>query len=523
MVATLAEESDFYAERSFVSPWYWDHFLFKDDYHLEVTSLGLLWAKSPDGPPRKVKELWRQLMAAGYHQVGKVGAEDNWKIIAMKLLAIADEASAGVGFSPKASHGSLVSRIVFEAHREFLAGSKPTTLPYIPFSLCWDIPPEVACVQPKTNTPGVGCTLRSLSHHLALLPPVSKVRTSWKFVHSAAENADILNLLLLPFPYRIEPSDFTRSCDCAQSKDQFLEIKAGWMRHPNGGLVTAQMLSDFIINLIHAAGSQGVEVHGVVLPEASLPLDVATELADELAANCKRLELLVAGTISQTLGAGPRNQASWFRLNDGQAQPPTRQSKHHRWRLDGYQIERYGLNELSRDAIYWERIEVAQRECYFEVLRKGASLAVLVCEDLARSDPVMPVLNAVGPNLVICLLMDGPQVPERWSGRHSMGLADDPGSAVLTLTSWGMVDRSNDPRYEKQSRSIALWKSADVHTSMAIPLLEGDHAVLLCLKNEQTFQKTLDGRSDGGGSRKFNLVEHKGIRIPNAPSWLNMS
>jgi hypothetical protein len=56
---------------------------------------------------------------------------------------------------------------------------------------------------------------------------------------------------------------------------------------------------------------------------------------------------------------------------------------------------------------------------------------------LRGSSPLRPgadVMNAIGPNLVIALLMDGPQREHRWPGRYATVLADDPGSAVLTVT-----------------------------------------------------------------------------------------
>ena len=48
------------------------------------------------------------------------------------------------------------------------------------------------------------------------------------------------------------------------------------------------------------------------------------------------------------------------------------------------------------------------------------------------------MLRAVGPNLIIALLADGPQIASRWPGRYAAAFADDPGSSVLTLTSAGM-------------------------------------------------------------------------------------
>ena len=64
------------------------------------------------------------------------------------------------------------------------------------------------------------------------------------------------------------------------------------------------------------------------------------------------------------------------------------------------------------------------------LIRETATLSVLICEDLARYDPVLTVMNAIGPNLVIALLMDGPQLERRWCGRYATALADDPGSSV---------------------------------------------------------------------------------------------
>jgi hypothetical protein len=67
---------------------------------------------------------------------------------------------------------------------------------------------------------------------------------------------------------------------------------------------------------------------------------------------------------------------------------------------------------------------------------------VLICEDLARQDPAAELVRAVGPNLLVALLMDGPQLANRWPARYAAVLAEDPGTSILTLTSLGMVERS---------------------------------------------------------------------------------
>lgn len=84
---------------------------------------------------------------------------------------------------------------------------------------------------------------------------------------------------------------------------------------------------------------------------------------------------------------------------------------------------------------------------------------------MARQDPAADLIRAVGPNLLIALLMDGPQLKDRWAARYASVLAEDPGSSVLTLTRLGMARRSRPflrttGRRAEPSQVIALWRDA---------------------------------------------------------------
>ena len=144
----------------------------------------------------------------------------------------------------------------------------------------------------------------------------------------------------------------------------------------------------------------------------------------------------------------------------------------------------------------------------------GGIISALICEDLARYDPVLPILAAVGPNLVIALLMDGPQLERRWSGRYATALAEDPGSAVLSVTSLGMVRRSKPPAGANRRDCIGLWKNRDGQ-ARELDILEGNHALLLALSVGNGSQRTLDlrGRQDAGleyrlgGVRPVKLID----------------
>ena len=148
-------------------------------------------------------------------------------------------------------------------------------------------------------------------------------------------------------------------------------------------------------------------------------------------------------------------------------------------------------------------------------------MATLICEDLARVDPVQAVIRSVGPNLVIALLMDGPQLERRWGGRYATVLADDPGSAVLTLTSVGMLARSGRPG-EPPPREIALWKGYE-GVAQELKLPSGNHALLLTVTHRSEEHFTLDGRSDHGVTSRLEVSGVHGIRYPGEPpEWARL-
>ena len=108
-----------------------------------------------------------------------------------------------------------------------------------------------------------------------------------------------------------------------------------------------------------------------------------------------------------------------------------------------------------------------------------------------------------GPNLVFALLMDGPQLRDRWPGRYAMTLADDPGSSVLSLTSLGLMRRSS---YLFRSREcVALWRDSQGETN-EIEIPAGAHGLLISLSRETHEEFTLDGRGDGGSAYSWTLT-----------------
>ncbi len=252
------------------------------------------------------------------------------------------------------------------------------------------------------------------------------------------------------------------------------------------------------------------KIHGIVLPE--LALSPEEFLAVERVA-VRRGAILISGVrapASAETNGMPVNACAFQPLGITAVQKYAStpgpiwnamrqfQLKHHRWCLDRNQILQYGLGgriPASRDC--WERSFIGRRDINFVTLGSWLTTCVLICEDLARQDPVTEVIRAVGPNLVFALLMDGPQLRGRWASRYASVLAEDPGCSVLTMTSLGMASRSR-PRESVEvdrSRTIALWRDA-IYGEQEISLGAGDDACVLSLVCKKRQEFTIDGRGD---------------------------
>jgi hypothetical protein len=433
-------------------------------------------------------------------------------------------------------------------------------IPFIPHSLCFMVPTAEVCVQPKAHVPSVGCTLRSFTRHLALLPPEGEVKTSWLFglVAEAARRSAgrPLNLLLVPFPYVLPDGCFIPRLlpNVPEDQSRFFYIEQKWLSDAEGRQITPKEFTDFILELVERAEYDlrrrpdgEARIHAVVLPELALSESLAEGVAEGLAQN-GRLEVFITGVATDRQQDDlPMNRASCFLFHEGRILYAWEQSKHHRWQLEHRQIRRYGLiPAFNEDHLYWEHINIQDRHCAFYTFRPGASLSVLICEDLARIDPVQTVVRAVGPNLVVALLMDGPQLADRWPNRYATVLADDPGSSVLTFTSTGLMRLAQDRAVPRRSllkrllaclrraqersvgqqppMAIALWKQAceDSRDKHHLNIDANSHALVLCLKPRKLTCRTHDGRSDEGSTIALEYDHHAQVIHPNPPSWLDL-
>ena len=435
--------------------------------------------------PAEVQDWWRQAIDGGSLLLSMLAGDDETCGALLKMCLVADEACKGMGIEEwKQDEDFILGHVEYPvfAHTAWA-------------SLCVEVQPHKVRVLPKQHTSQRGSTVRSLSHYLALCP-ANEVDISWSSPArlSLSRDLEALNLLLLPWPLEMPASCFALSTDKTApplpDSQRFFDFLPGLRK------------TDFKLYLeeaLNQAKEHVSEVHGIVFPELALTWE-EYEHAESIAV--REEALLIAGVALPGVPATNACLVQWGGMTSAKNRileyTRVQQTKHHRWCLDRDQILRYGLGgRLPASKECWEHIDIRERRVHFATLGSWMTLSVLICEDLARQDPVSEILRAVGPNLVVALLMDGPQVRSRWPNQYAMVLADDPGSSVLTLTSLGMSLRSEPPPGQPdRSRVIALWRDV-IYRERELELDKDCQAAVLSLVCSQREEFTADGRSDG--------------------------
>jgi hypothetical protein len=461
------------------------------DWGLAVQDAARRWGRRVEDRDRCLPELvaeeWSVLREAIATPLEALAEGERWPVCEalLTLHAIADEACAGLFVALDRSDGQG-SR--YRARGRELLATKGSLA---------RMHPQLLRVLPKIRTPPTG---RAGFSRYACVVHGAAFDTHWHKLparHPGTDpQAEHANMLLLPWPMRVRASDFRAVPDSVQRLQ----------KEPFGCFAFApeeRLDLDLVDRTLLAAIDEVGSVDVVVLPESAI--DESEILPLEAVLERHGVVYLQAGVrggpthpgglgsnwmhigINPTLEkVGPGHSAScgpWFHL---------RQSKHHRWSLDAAQISQYNLGSaLHPDIQWWEAMDVPRRSIQFVQVGEEITVVCLVCEDLAQDDAA-EVIRSVGPTIVLAALLDGPQLPSRWGARYAGVLADDPGSSVLTLTSFGMAQRSR-PQGHDPSRVVALWKDPTSGTR-EIALEPGAHGVVLTLVGERTTRRSADGR-----------------------------
>lgn len=445
-------------------------------------------------PPDDVRDLWAVIQQHLDAPVGGLAHGEPWVLCEaiLALHAIADETCAPTS--------GPVGAVFLAQARERLArtGSMAT------------LPVDRIAFLPKARTTSVGITHRSLSRYGST--SVDGVRVVWDRVpvsRRAGQEKRHANVVLLPWPLRIRENDFVPV--------------PGSVRRPERepfGFFTYQPSEPLDLGLVDAlltaAREEVDDVDAVILPEACLDDEQIIALERLLAA--RNVPMLITGhrpPVEDT-GRFAGNRVHIGVLTAGMWSH-YRQNKHHRWFLDGTQIETYNIaGALHPGVRWWEAMEIPERRVHLLDLGGGLTVCAVVCEDLARLDGVAQLLRSTAPTLVLTLLLDGPQLGFRWTSRYAGVLADDPGSSVLTLTALGMAIRSQ-PNGAPPSRVVALWK--DPRRGMReIAVEPGAQAVLLTTVLDSTARYAADGRLPSDDATDIYVAGVHQLRASSGPA-----
>ena len=480
----------------------------------EVLAVAEEWRKistTESDLPDQLQIWWRSIFdeELALHQVK---GKPNVVLALLNLLACADEACYGLGlYSPVWRADKASDEFEDEAEKTLFISA--ATSPY-GATLCRGVEAAQARVLPKMHTPQNGLTIRSLSHHLAYTS-AADIKPEW--ISAANDNKHHgMNFLVIPWPPRADPIQFRATAKDGVT-DEIAEHAYGLFTFDMGSGPTV----GYVRGLVDEATRKVGAVDGIILPELAMSIEEFNLLSEAFVTEDR---FLISGVGKAAAdGNCGSNEAcldlkvrlSWKKEELVTAR--TYQGKHHRWKLTKPQIIQYGISSNLHPCVdWWEHIEISARKISFVAFRPWLSLSLLICEDLARPDPVGDVLRAVGPNLIVALLSDAPQLIGRWPGRYAGAFADDPGSSVLTVTSLGMSELSKPSRgSQDRGRVVALWRDSKTG-AQELELQHGSDALVLSISVEYETEWTADGRHDNQSSGYPTLTGVHNISVPKA-------
>ncbi|MEI7247944.1 hypothetical protein WCT80_17530 [Pectobacterium carotovorum] len=348
--------------------------------------------------------------------------------------------------------------------------------------------PKFGVIAWKYNTPQSGLTLNNLTQNLTYIKPAVKYTHNINKVEKIKHEKNNYNILVIPWPFNVKDEYFTSSTIVNKNMDDYFDF---FDYHPTDEFEMKHFLS-FILSALKRVGT----IDLIVFPECAISEHQFNTFTNKLYEIFnKNSPSLLSGVYGKNGENGINSAVLGFVGEDRLAFNKIVQEKHHRWFLDRNQLRNYNLAaSLNPGKKWWENIAVGKRKLTTLETADGVILCPLVCEDLARQEPVAQAVRAVGPNLVVSLLLDGPQIAQRWPGKYAAVLSDDPGCSVLSVTALGMTQRATGLGHAP-SRDIALW-SEPGKPSETLQVTSESGSLVLELELESVKMWSLDGRAE---------------------------
>lgn len=461
------------------------------------------WARPDEGMPTFLEEAGRVVLGlmetsrdAREVLSARAPLDSGWKDYneLVFLHAVADTACAIVGIPGPRPKKAAVSAAGLNGDELVSAGSDEHVHIHSQYLLeansrlveNSNISDTAVRVLPKLRTPQTGITIRSLSLHACIDDGEFDVR--WHAAAGLLTDNEKLSLLLVPYPFKAKSEHFRQSASSFGAANVNYDAFGFFEFAPDDDKCAV----DDIVSVIE----QEAGVDGVVLPECALTAEQYAEVRARLPASTRFFMSGIRGPGQNYAALSVRLSSSGSGNDDWRE---WRQAKHHRWRLTGDQLKHYKINALAAGKSWWEAIRLDNRELHFICAGGWLTMCYLICEDLARLHPVADLVRAVGPTLLIALLLDGEQLGWRWASRFARVLAEDPGCSVLTVSSLGMCALNGAdqgiPNPQKEY-AIASWTSA--MGSQEIKIRGDARSTRLDLRGTYVREYSADGRDDGG-------------------------
>lgn len=196
---------------------------------------------------------------------------------------------------------------------------------------------------------------------------------------------------------------------------------------------------EIVSRTINALEQIGNKAHVVIMPELVSSPGLESAIRDWLQTNRDKGNLLpiavMAGTSLQTSETveKPKNIAT---LLDGDGNIQVSQHKLNQYKLKSAHHSPLSLDQAEPSKDYIENIDTSPSQANICDLPGLGRIAVVICEDLARTQPWRKVLIESGPMLTLTPIMNGGATKDwAWATSSAEAISNESGSIVIIANS----------------------------------------------------------------------------------------
>jgi len=195
----------------------------------------------------------------------------------------------------------------------------------------------------------------------------------------------------------------------------------------------------------------------IVIPELVSSIALRERVGEELRSHAAHTPLLVVCGSEAVRSDSPTKRTNRAFVLGPSGRELWTQDKHHPYSISAEQIAQWGLQRQLGKVKRNEVGTSTRKKVVIRDIPGSGRFCVVVCEDLARSEPVQNAIRDFGVDMGVVVVMNGLFSESGWRLRHAVNLAEEPGSRIAIGNSCAILARMEPRPTSPDLRSLAYY------------------------------------------------------------------